>query len=88
MEPWGEAHGSKPNDQESDMETQFIAIFDTNAGFLQWIGEAASHETAIKTFDADIGLRPATEIEVEEDPTTYTAVEVLAILNSEEGVKQ
>lgn len=105
--------------------TTHIAIFDCGAGFLQWIGEATSHEAAIKRFDTDIGLRAAIEIEIEDDPnqaslevygltpdqaawltewhesgsleawgdrmddpTTYTAVEVLAILNGEEGVKQ
>ena len=33
-----------------------LAIFDTNAGFLQWIGEAKDHEAAIKALHDDVGL--------------------------------
>lgn len=37
------------------MTTQ-IAIFDTGAGFLQWIGKAEDHAAAIKALHKDVGL--------------------------------
>ena len=35
-----------------------IAIFDTNAGLLQWIGQAESHDAAIRQCDKDTGGLP------------------------------
>jgi hypothetical protein len=37
------------------MNQMQIALFDVNAGFLQWIGTADSHKAAIRTHLADIG---------------------------------
>lgn len=37
------------------MTTQ-IAIFDTGPGFLQWIGRAQDHASAVKALHKDVGL--------------------------------
>ena len=36
--------------------TRQIALFDTNAGILQWIGKAESHEDAIRAHIQDVGF--------------------------------
>ena len=33
-----------------------IAIFDTNEGLLQWIGEAEDHVAAVRAMDTNVGL--------------------------------
>ena len=33
-----------------------IAIFDTSAGYLQWIGEAEDHAAAVRAMNASVGL--------------------------------
>ena len=33
-----------------------IAIFDTNAGYLQWIGEAEDHVAAVLAMNTSVGL--------------------------------
>jgi hypothetical protein len=39
--------------------TTIIALFDTDAGFLQWIGKAEDHKAAIRAHLADIGFNDA-----------------------------
>ena len=33
-----------------------IAIFDTSAGYLQWIGEAEDHAAAVRAMNTNVGL--------------------------------
>lgn len=45
------------------MTTTQIAVFDTNAGFLQWLGAAESHSAAIRAHLADVGFNEDVEYE-------------------------
>jgi len=41
--------------------TQQVALFDTNSGYLQWIGEAESHRAAIRAHLQEIGYNEDVE---------------------------
>ncbi len=43
------------------MSTSQIALFDTNAGFLQWIGTAETHKAAIRAHLEDVGFNADVE---------------------------
>ena len=46
------------------MTTTQIALFDTGAGLLQWIGQAKDHQAAIRTHLRDVGLSDDVEVKL------------------------
>jgi len=68
-----------------------IAIFDTGAGFLQWIGEAASVGAALRALQMDVGdWHPEGPSDDEDDVRVYhlTDDQAMAVESWAEGERR